>query len=209
MSWFNGKLAAPDVQWFAEIDNQHHYTPDVNMLEQRQYQHLFLYGEDRPDLGNNMAKMEPFIADSPAIGFTRDHFSMYEKKLGKESFPIALQAKFGYDAHTCIKGYLVSVEKSVLYNLDNYRRNGDLFQRIRTKVLVPYTRIRWIKDGGNEARGGVQPPERAVKKISAWMYVGVPEYWNDHIDAGYHFSPVPKIVSKSPWMEDYIYYEPG
>lgn len=212
MAWFkNGKthaMTAPDIQWFAERENENLFTPDSNMLQQRPWQNLFLYGEDRPDIGNNMAEMEPFIADTPVVAFTRSHFSMYRKELGAESFPIAIEDKFAFDDHTCIKGYVVSILSSKLYELDNFRQNGKMFVRKRVKLLVPYTRIRWLKDTTEVRRGGTQPPERTVKKISAHMYVGRSEYWLDHLDAGYNFSPIPRTVSKSPWMEDYIFYEP-
>lgn len=207
MSWFNGKLKGPDAQWFAERENETYFTPDANMLEQRPWQNLFLYGEDRPDIGNNMAKMEDHILDAPTVAFTRDHFSMYRKELGAESYPIALSQRYGFDHFNSIKGYWVIIRSSQLYELDNYRQNGKLFIRKRVRLLVPYTRTRWVKQTTDAQRGGTQPPERLIKKISAHMYVGNPDYWGDHIDAGYLFKAQVKTVSKSPWMEDYISYE--
>lgn len=201
----NGKMTAPDLRWFAERENENFYTPDSNMLQQRPWQNLFLYGEDQPCFKDNMAKMEPYIMDTPVVAFTRDHFSMYEKKLGAESYPIALSQRFGNDAHTSIKGYWVTILSTKLYELDNFRQNGKMFVRKRVRLLVPYVRTRWLKNTTQERRGGTQPPERTIKKISAHMYVGMPEYWHDHIDAGYLFSPVPKITSQ--W-QDYIQYEP-
>lgn len=210
MAWFsNGatRMTAPDIQWFAEKENETYYTPDVNMLEQRPWQNLFLFGEDRPDLGKNMAKMEDDILDSPVVAFTRQHFSMYRKELGGESYPIALERKFAGNDHTCIKGYVVTIRSSKLYELDNYRENGKLFIRKRVKLIIPYTRIQWVKETTEAKRGGNQTV-RAYKHVKAHMYVGNPDYWDCQIDAGYIFSPVNRIVSQSPWMEDYIYYDP-
>lgn len=198
------------IQWIAELENKNrtYYTPDVHHMEEHPWQMLFMYGEDMPGyVGHEL--IAPNLYSTPVVGFTQDHFSMYEKEPddaifpGKTiSYPVALSQAFHGVPNHSIKGKVGLINSDLLYELDIFRKNGKVFKRKRVRIIMSVTRYRWTK-----AQGSL-PPEQTVSKKWAWMYVGVPEFWKDHIDAGYTSVPIPKTESKSPWQEDYIFYDP-
>lgn len=204
---------ALDQQWVAERMNEAHFTPDVNMLETRIWQALFLCGEDQPGyaLYEELIKPHVYLPEGkrPAVAFTRAKFSMWDKTWEEKESEwevgdkviVPLDAKFYGQNHACIKGYLVMVARQAIYDLDKHWRNRLEFIRRRESIIIPQTRYRWTKAHGSE------PPEKTITKRRAWFYVGNPKFWDNHIDAGYSSQALERIRSRSPWTEDYIHYD--
>lgn len=210
MSWFNGKsktIPMPDLseQAIAEKENVNGtwYTPDVNFLEQHPFQTLFLWGRDQPSWPFYDEYIEPFIECPPVTAFTVDHFTVYEKNVDGDAFLVALEEMFYAVPHCCLKGKAVTISSPQLYELDKLWMNTVEFYRARVSITIPFTRYPWTK------REGKLPPEKLITRKKACMYIGIPEFWRDQIDAGYTCTAQPKTVSKSPWMEDYIHYNPS
>lgn len=215
MAWFkNGKEPKVDekskqelgIHWVAQLENETFRTPakDVNYFERHPWQLLFLYGEDLPGTTAYDELIKPYIYCSPASAFTVDHFTVYENQFDatpENNYPVALDVKHFMVPHTHIKGKLVLIRSKQLYELDKYRHNGLSFVRRKVHVIGSFTRYQWTKAQGN------LPPERYQKKFRASMYVGIPEFWDEHIDAGYSSVPVHQTESKAPWIGDYIDYE--
>lgn len=204
-----------DMQWVAERENEAIYTPDVNMLEHRMWQALFLSGEDMPGSPLYEAFIKPHVHVSdgkkPAIAFTVDRFTVYQKTWQEaegdwckgDVVIVPLDNKFYGENHSCIKGYLVMISPKGLYALDNHWRNTVEFQRRRVSITIPQTRYRWTKAAGS------MPPEKTITKRKAWFYVGNPKFWDSHLDQGYSSHALEHTKSRSYWMEDYIFYDPA
>lgn len=91
--------------------------------------------------------------------------------------------------HTRIPGKLYAPVKGEIYSissqyfsktLDKFKENGKLFFRRRVPIMVKGTKT-W-KTSGSIIR---QPYS---KQVVCWMYVANPNYWINHIDAGYAYS---------------------
>lgn len=184
-----------------EQDKDHEFTPDLWRLEQRPRHLLFIYDE-------MMTKM-PYtrrgtLGDPICPAFSKEKFSLWKKKAGKETFPIALDTGFGTIPRwaelsqaaplASIKGELYSVPIEVIKKLDNSKINGVLFTRRRVKLYVPY----------QEMNASGNPMQRQSHEVKAWMYVGNP-LWNDLLDGGYYFSPV-KLFNPNDTETDQYYF---
>jgi hypothetical protein len=152
------KQKAPDKAWLSQIKDENQFTPDLPILEQYEHQLMFLYNECKPGLPNHKLVEESCVP--LATAFTRPEFSLWKKRLGKKSFAMALKEDSKEAPFRRIKGDLVLLETSRFKELDKYMSNTVYFNRVRTTVEVPYTRI--------DTRGNQQMVTQSIK---AWMYV--------------------------------------
>lgn len=170
-------------------------TPDLWHIMERPCQLVFMYGE----LMTRHEKHSTFVdltgAHLLAAGFTRDHFSMWKKRAGMNSFPVILDKGFKDSPCARIKGELYLMQSNRLIPLDIYESNGTLWQRKRIKVVIPYLRIdKW----------GYKHPEEET--IRAWCYVGMEDPWLRSLDGGYSFAPVKRYIPNNPDKLSYYYF---
>lgn len=153
------------------------FTPDASLLTQYEIIPVFLYGtlmEGYPEAGlvtqfNNMSTL---------TAFTYGNFSCWKKKLGKLSFPIAMEptpSPYSLAPANTVKGQLFFLFPEAFYELDKRFRNGLQF----TRKLVPIC-----------AFNREQRRPMVEYEFEAFMYIGNPEYWENQFDAGYWFEPV-------------------
>jgi hypothetical protein len=192
---FASKITA---EWMREQMNKYRFTPDIAILEQRQYKLLFVYD-------NLMAshRYHSMLNEASFRGaaFTVDHFSVFAKQLGLETFPIALNTTFSQTPHARILGELYRVPSSLLYlELDKHMLNTIQFKRMRTEILIPYRRR-------DRADARIVSNEFRTMNVFADMYVGIDDYWiHDEGLSAYDFSKVSTFTPNCPFDEDYYYF---
>jgi hypothetical protein len=194
-------------EWCASLELRD-YSPDLPFLQQWDKQLIFAYGEEMFGHRRHDAfGLEPINNnDQVYSAYTELPFTLWNKKLGDHSYPVALPHAFKntypYAPLSSIRGELYSVSRPYtdsLVCLDNLRLNGVIFRRVRVSLSVPYRRYRWTK------RQGSLPPEQSHKRIRAWMYIGISEYWDEQIN-DYLFSPVKRIECKNPRVPDHYHF---
>ena len=183
---------------------QENFTPDFLWLERHEWRILFVYDEMM-----HGRKLYDLIKDeSINLGkaFTDDdNFVLWKKKLGEETFPIAVQGcPLGKQRR--IKGEIHAIRPHLFWNvLDKRMLNGIEFRRERVKVLVPY---HYISD---ENKGQTIDHNEFIHRLSTFMYVGNRTYWEPQFDGGYSYSTVKAFNPKVKWvdghtMNEYYYY---
>lgn len=194
----------------ASILEENQHTPDIWKLEQYELQLLFEFGpmmsfHDKHEL---LGEDKIFCA----AAFTKDSFSHWKKKLGAESYTVALQRKtstkfnpltntFG-DAPVPIRGQIYALRAPMIIELDKYHLNTLHFERRRVDLIIPYqNQYRTLRDGKFYS-------QTLYHEVKAWMYVGVTEYWEPQLDAGGLFSPVSIIRPRNAWTKGYSYFSP-
>lgn len=197
MSWFAAKkkYVIPSEILLEKADENVRNTPDMWKLAKYEFQNVFIY--DAMQLGYPKHELinEGILQ---LIAFTVDPYVLWRwngtpwkkeshpdsfKKIGEEKFPIPLNTSFQGIPAAKIKGELYSIPSSLLAKLDKEKQNGVQFIRRREKLVIPYR----LKGDEGTLR---------VDFIKAWMYVGVPSFWEPHLDAGYLFSPVNRYAPK-------------
>lgn len=108
-----------------------------------------------------------------------------------------------------IKGEVHAVKSYAFSKLDIVRDNLVSFRRQRVQVLIPHNPVYKLPERYDNGKPiplmtdqFVIGTER-VEPMWVWMYVGVPEYWNDVLDAGYLFSTVPHYKDERSWLGEY------
>lgn len=155
----------------------HKHTPDAIPLEEQIIQPVFVYcnmmsGGERADI------VKDICVTSRRWWYTDDEFDVYQTRLGKDSFPIALKAKPTTVRPARVMGQLFYVRSDQMNILDNERCNGVLFRR--KKVRIHHSRYRFIRNA---------LVEETIASTLAWMYVGKNTHWNGLIDGGYYYAP--------------------
>jgi hypothetical protein len=195
------------ASWQEEVEEKNKYTPDVPHLFTKWTWLLFVCDEMKRDHRNAIMLSDVF---GPAIrlplapAFTKPEFSMWKKKLGKESYPVPLQGiTEGPGPHKItsakltnmkpkdkvdipqrsIRGELYVVTPERILKLDKYKENTVVFARKQVEILVPH-----IYTVRNSYATSIQ--KYSCTTLPAWMYVGINSYWEDHIDGGFQFSLV-------------------
>lgn len=197
----------PPREWLAGIQEATRYTPDLWHLERFQKQLLFVYGPEmlRHDKNEVLLKDD----DPLCTAFTFENFSMWKHKLGAETYPVVMEKHLScedlhwfkalYDSPWAkIKGELYAVTPERFLTLDTYYENGVKFVRKRTHLIIPYRDSRY-------------PGFPQYTDVKAWMYVGVPEYWDDRIDMGLRsavprFAKVRSFVNEKSYNKEYFYF---
>jgi len=99
-----------------------------------------------------------------------------------------------YDHWAKIIGELWSVPANHFYSLDKFMENGKVFKRRRVALEMP---LRKTYNDGHV--------ERITRSDEAYMYIGIPEFWEPQIDGGYLFQPM-TISSRSSLNRKYYCY---
>lgn len=192
-----------DFKWLRNVlplQNQFDYTPDRIWLERHPFVWLFVYDEMLRDRSLYHLIQEESVYGG--VAFTSSDWTMWKKKLGEETFPIALNGS-SVGRRGRIKGEIHLVRPHVFWSLlDKRFLNGVEFRRERVKVLVPYH---------IQSQGVTIDHNEFVKELRVHMYVGISEYWNNQIDGGFMFSQVKQFKPNVTWadghkMGEYFYY---
>lgn len=199
-----GNYDLPSSEWMLERMKRTEYSPDAWKLNRYDHQLVFVYGrtmDKHPDssvMGNEFHVSDAFT--------TKRDFTMWRKRLGAESFPIALKEQFYGAPLGRIKGELWAMRPSELYKLDTYYENGVYFLREKVWIVIPYA-VTWRGEDGETNFMQRQQVARA------WMYIGRPEIWihglhkgNPPIDGGYHFKPVKMFQPNNPHTSNYYFF---
>lgn len=176
---FAKKKKSISPEWVQRKLEENKYTPDMAQLCRFQTQLVFLadeYQKGHPK--NDLIKDHScYLCKAESIA----PFVVWKKQLGDESYPVPMKAESFKrpswqlprkgDAGA-VRGELHAViPHKVIPLLDKARMNGVQFVRERFHFMVDY-RVRSFSQ-----REGWHLSEMKREFIEAWMYVGVPEYW--------------------------------
>lgn len=191
-------------------------TPDIWKLEQSMFQLIFIPDDMMRGRQNNH-----LIADAGFNGevpvhpacFTLERFTFWKKDLGLESYGIPLPKEHiptnwlrVRPTPAKIKGQLYAILSPRIIKLDIHRQNGLQFRRVRQKITLPYNQVKYNTkpDGELWSKLPVISPEY-IYTVEAWMYVGIPEYWDNLIGDMFQVRECPKFELDIPkfWIEEY------
>lgn len=198
---FNDTLPADVTQQILAAGCE--FTPDIAELESRQYSFVFMPDEcmmleRKHELVTPGASgFYPFYEDC----YTSEDFCFIEKRLGKESFPIAFKPLDNGDLPIWmnkkqrIKGELYALRGCSFKDLDKYKLNTVQCNRVKVNINIPTVKQHRTE---TQSYNGLWSCEYNLSKtyittISAYMYVGREEYWIDqllHHDSFFNFAPV-------------------
>lgn len=216
----------PSVAEARWITDSVRYSPDLGYLEQFQYQLLFVTDELRHKHPHNA-----LLEDSPLLcgAYTEKTYAFW-----MQEFPIigtgetelrGIPLRQDGDPSLSwmapslrIKGELYAVPPRYFQKIDEYKKNTEVFRRQRINVLVPYKVFQ--QDNGHDQFGRPLPAPlqgadvkgkrtfvfQGTHPIRCWMYVGIPEYWNDLPLADFRgFKTVNNYESrrKNSWLTRY------
>ena len=188
----------PTLEFNIWAKSETKYTPDILFLEQYDFQLIFVYDEFRRNHRHNQKLGLDFICNA----FTKDYFSLWKKKLGRETSAIMLESRFNTVPSYPVQGEIYKIRPQQFLELDTMKENGVCFYRKRITLDVPYRTVKWTKERG------VFTTEEELQRIKAWTYIGIPDYWNPIIDGGYSFGIVNHYSSKKPWVNSYYSFTP-
>lgn len=170
-------------KWWGEAKAETKNTRDSMILDQYAYHPIIVVGEMMRGLPKHhlLPKEAIYVGKAYTV---QSSFTLWKKKLGKESLIIPIRSHIHPKASP-IRGELYFVPTSEVYKLDRYHHNHVFFKRRKIAVTVPYSeRIRTHNERGETV---VVMREGNNLEIEAWIYTGMPEYWDSHLDAGFLF----------------------
>jgi hypothetical protein len=185
LNLFNRKveeqIEVPPQEFFDKAMEDVRYTPDAINIERRQ-DHLLFVGDE---LMSHRRHNRPFEGFRIGLAFTQDKFAFMRKNLGSLTQGIPFQRSLRDVPFEPIKGELYLINKKEVFVLDKYRRNTVQFHRIRVKLRIPYSQAKkvWVKDRARYEWALQQTPFMD-EDVTAWMYVGIPDYWEPLINTG-------------------------
>lgn len=201
----------PSFDWHDNALRKTDKTPDVAFLESLEHQLVFV-ADEFMSVNPKASVLEKLKAKKEFECFSKETYTVYQKRLGRESFPIPLSVEHKTAPSLQVKGELYSMRSTALFELDKYKENGVQFQRIRVPVNIPVSRYKWFKDRKHAENEAGKPLGRSRLLVSSeqftkqvWMYVGIEEYWP--IDGGYLFERSPVYESKK--FNRFYYFKTG
>lgn len=159
------------------------HTPDWEKLELTLHQPVFIYCNlTKGGACHNVIegiyknKDDDDLSIGPYV-FTSRIYEVWQTKLGRASFPIALNSRARLlspatgetstlPARGRIKGRLYWIRSDMMKELDKFKLNGLLFRRRKVPILIPY-------------RTDNPANQENMEMMFAWMYVGRRRYWDD------------------------------
>jgi hypothetical protein len=204
-SWFEEELSFPkDIA--RELTASAERSPDLGELEEYAFQLFFA-----PDRTMRGCSEYSLIEDSAFLcyAYTLRKYSYWQQRDGSP-IPLLGNTKDVLVPPLKIRGELHAIEPSQFRNLDIFKDNLVSFRRERVKLLIPHRPIYKIPERYSNGKPIPLMPhqthvgaERISRPVTAWMYVGVPEYWEDLLDGGYLFTKVPSFKDKRPWLGEF------
>lgn len=208
MFWPFKRKASPLLRddWQIRAEAYTENTPDAWQLELQPRVNLFVYDDMMPGHRNH----EFITGNACPMGWaiTRKLYSLWKFKPMAEAFALENSYKnfmsmpgeindihYGY-----LRGEVYSIPSTQIVELDNYRQNGERYQRVRIPVVVPYHKTTENKElVARVGAGELISKKQRVVALSAFCYLGKPEYWNPRLDWGYEFAPVRPKPAQKPW----------
>lgn len=205
----------PDPEFFWSASNSNRYTPDIAQLEAHEWQLYFACDEtQRGHLKHDLIGEH----EDKCPGFTQKSFNYWDHDAPfMPPIPMAANGFHnslpGYPDICKIKGRILKIRPQAFLKLDEYKENGVQFRREKVRILVPWRQLEFIKDP-------YRPPEwieqvlslqtgltyEKVHVIRAWMYVGVPQYWDKMISV-FDYRSVQTFEAKNrQWCHQYYQY---
>jgi hypothetical protein len=200
----------PSPAFFHTYEVLSKYTPDISTLQRRYAHWVFVCGEEQRGHKNDSLVPAAYgnTITGPVTAFTPPIFTLWKKRLGLQSFAIPLynpKSEAPYNAKNMarsIRGELHLIRPEQFLILDKYKENGKVYDRIPIEISVPY--MKTTRNQYATAEFGYR-----CTIIPAWMYVGVADYWAEHLDAGFHFTQVKTVnrhLQSGYSMHDFITY---
>lgn len=178
------------------------YTPDIWKLEQFKRQLIFVPDEMKTGFPHNNLVAEASFIPKPKypVCYTRKNFTFFKKDLGVMSYPVVLPENYrptGFVRYPVeaanIQGELWSINPTQFILLDNHKHNGVRFIRERVEITLPYREVGW-----NSSRLPVVSDDKNDRTTPAWMYIGIPDYWDAMIGGMFAGSQVDLSEPESP-----------
>lgn len=194
------KIAIPSQEWFNRAEEVSKYTPDMAKLSRHKSALLFI--PDELMRGHSMYGLIDGMSEFRGRCFTAESdYIMWKKDVGIDSMAVPMQGPWQRDHLKNFKinggpmfplsricGELYKITNTEFFTkIDRYKQNTKEFLRQRVDILLPY-RIKKDKQYSTEQH--LQP-------LHAWMYIGIPSYWEDFIKSP-HFKPLNYIEPNTP-----------
>lgn len=200
------------------------FTPDIAKLEQYEWQLLFVADELKRDhMMHRKIGAAEYGTQFQFPAYTQAPFHFWNPPAAWSS-PVPMKVEGFANALPFfppiakIKGEVHLIRPQLFHlELDPYRQNTVEYRRERIRLIVPYRKVIFLKDHNLDPAFGVQElfarsdysgssvttsPE-VVAIIRAWMYIGVPKYWDPLIN-GYDYTHVESHQSKKRrWLPEY------
>lgn len=206
-------LPDPSVFKFAQEETK--YTPDIAKLEAYEYQLYFACDETQRGCHKHDLLGEH---EDKCPGFTQKSFNYWDHEAPFLP-PVAMEVEGfrnvmpNYPDIAKIKGRVLKIRSQAFLKLDEYKEQGVQYRRIKPRILVPYRALVFLKDAN------LPPPDveqvlspswgltfEKMVIIRAWMYIGVPEYWDKMINS-FDFKSVQTYEAKNRnWCKTYYRY---
>lgn len=202
----------PSKGWFDFALSETKYTTDIAVLEAHSWQLFFAC--DETQLGHSHQKMlGENVYKCP--GFTQRGFNYWDGGPIFGSVPLEAEGIINqmpnYPDIAKIKGQVLLVRPQSFLRLDEYKENGVQFTRMKVRIIVPYRNLKFIHDKNipdpeieyiSEC-GHIGRTYEKVCTIRAWMYIGVPEFW-DKLISNYDWRSVETFQARNRnWCRTY------
>src|SRR6266852_3773943 len=178
------------------------FTPDISTLEEYEWQLFFATDELKKDHTQHKLLGPEVRYKFPA--FTQKNFHYWQHESPFNS-PVPFRVPDGVQYNSLpfyppigkIKGQVFVIRPQTFLDLDIYKQNTVEFQRHRVRLVVPYRKVKWLKDHNLDPDFGVQEvfcrsnyngrsiahSREIVYTVRAWMYIGIPTFWDPLITA--------------------------
>lgn len=213
---FLRRWSLPSKAQIEEWERETEFTPDVWKIEMQEFVYLFEYGEAmREHIRYDIIDQSSYFG---ATAFTvADNFAMWYHRLGKATYPIAMEVKKNFNiqdvkmlnltqGNARVRGELHHVRPQALFELDTHRLNGIQFIRKPILLDIPFRKELKIIDVQTGHYTRKMTGQQHHNEIEAFMYVGNPEYWSARLDAGFNFPQGAFIQPEGPKSKPFYYF---
>lgn len=199
-------------------------TPDLSLLERKEFQEVFI--PDEIQQGLHRHDIIAGHCEFRGTGFTAHTFAVC-KKNGPLPEAIPLINTGETDSLRRwkvplgrIQGQLFAVRPYRIPDLDEYKDNLTAFMRVRIPIIMPHKKVTWFKDlyktmqekhvdidtffRQNPRKPGELTSKTIYSRVKAWMYIGVPSFWNQIIDNGFEYSFLKTITPRKNPLGEYF-----
>lgn len=188
---YNTNMVHPVLALLQTEMRRFHRTPDLSFLERKEFQLVFI--PDEMQLGFPQHEIIAGHCHQRGAGFTAHLFTAGHTRNPIRFVPLI--KTFSTSPLGRIHGQLFAVRPYRFPDMDEYKQNRTQFMRIRVPIIFPF-REKSKPDPNlldSTALFGQSEPqvlsETKYVKVRAWMYIGMPQFWNDIIsDYSFKFS---------------------
>lgn len=161
-------------------------TPDIWQLEQFQYLRIFVPCDMMTGKINNNLVKDASKDGKPLhpTCYTHNDYTFWKKDLGEHSYGVPLPASYrptGFVRWPVegarIRGELWGIRPNQFIVLDRLRQHGRMFVRRRVPITLPYRTVSY----DDTRRLPNISDHKYFQTVDAWMYFGIPEYWDPQI----------------------------